>query len=256
MINIWNNLDEVALYLGANRLPGEEDESLVDRLKRIGRYKYKTDYYTQVHTIPAQAGLNTYNLFNITSSTGNIFRCTLDWEYFTIEGSSEIIRIYVNNDEATIGKILDILDHSIEFSYSLYDGLHRNTACKNLIRNTNVKVGLNKITKKSTMLNNSNIITDTFVVKSSERLCLERVYSLADLKVPKQFYLDSKTGYLEVYESEFTAFYLTYEYLEDVFVVESTDLNLMPVNLLFKYGITNKGIDIMPYLLDGKTWGK
>ena len=70
-IGIWNNIDDLALFLGLKRLNYETNDELSNRIKLMSRWKYRTDYYTQAHSIPLQAGLKTESVILIKNINKN-----------------------------------------------------------------------------------------------------------------------------------------------------------------------------------------
>lgn len=252
---VWNNLDEIALFLGIERLTGESDEEFFNRAKLVGKYKYRTDYYTQVHSIPLQAGLKTYNLFNIYHKDSKAFKCEINWEYFILEGETDYIRIFINNEEATVDKIIEAINKTTEFGITFNKNMHKSTKCKYLIRNTNVTTEIEYIASKRTHLKNKSLIDGTFISSDTNHMCSNEVSDIASLKYSGDYYIDKTNGYLELYDVEPEEFFITYQCTDSIFTVESTELNLIPMNLFWKYGISNKCIDLATYLLNGKTFG-
>jgi hypothetical protein len=52
-----NNLDDIAIYLGINRLPGETNVDFLSRIKRLAQLRYSTNQDILVKSIAAQVGL-------------------------------------------------------------------------------------------------------------------------------------------------------------------------------------------------------
>lgn len=271
---IWNNLDELGLYLGLERLGYETDEGYANRLKKFVAYKYKTDYYTQAHSIPLQLGLDTKELIKI--SCGYItldndeneiivpmrFECKIDWEYAYFESfpedgdpaHKEYIRVFINNHDATLNKILFALDNSSTFSYETVSQTESPTPCKFLIRNSSTAIGRDYVNSKYTKLTADNIVDGSFVSEDNGT-CKYKVASLQDLKRPGDYFLDLESGFLQTYSDISLGFFVTYKYDKPDFAIESTDINLIPLNILAKYGLTDQLIEYAKVLLENKVWG-
>jgi hypothetical protein len=256
--NIWNNLDEIALYLGLERLDSETNESFYNRIRQFGRWKYRTDYYTQVHSIPLQLALETNNLVKI-SSLSNFGRdtnytCKIDWEYFTLNNSQESIRVFIGAKDCKLSKILTAIENSNTFTYKLYDESAIELPCKFLIRNTNIKTVDEYIASNKFRLDNKNLLFGS--VKAKELITLKNEKEALDgLKITGDFFVDYKLGYIEFLQNDFTGGFINYKYYDDSFCLESTDINLIPLNNYCKYGFTDEFIEQLEYVLNDKVWG-
>ena len=251
-LQTWNNIDEISLYLGLDRLDSETDEDFYKRIKKFGKWRYKTDYLTQVHSIPLQLGMDTDAVLKI--KCNNNYICKVDWEYFYLYNDNEAIRVFIGNENDTLSKILDAIDNSEEFTYSLYDEDSRDILCKFLVRNTNVKIYKDYIPQNRYKLRYSNIVSGS-LLSNNNLLLRNRRSKIADLKRIGDYFLDEETGYIEIVYPEFDGEYLTYKYYDSSFYIESTDINLTPINIISKYGMTDKMIAISEYLLSDKVMG-
>lgn len=249
--NIWNNLDEMALFLGLTRLDSESNEDFFNRIKAFSRWKYKTDYYTQAHSIPLQLGLKTDSIMKILSTYK--YECTIDWEFFYLKNEIENIRVYIGAD-ATLQKVLDAINASSTFTYKLYDDLAGSIDFKYIIRNKNIKTGEDFIDEPRVTLENKDIIQGTVKCLENGILITEKS-SLLELKKQGDYFVDYKTGYLEIFHPNFLQATIFYRYYDPVFYIESTELNLKPTNLEFKYGLVDGNVDTVKRLLSGKVWG-
>jgi arsenate reductase-like glutaredoxin family protein len=258
---IWNHLDEMGLYLNISRLEYETDEDFYTRIKKFSKWKFKTDYYTLAHSVPLQLGLDTVNMLEITTVNGKRFVCDINWEYFTLESfnddgsSSEYIRIYINTHATTVQKVLDIINtSSIDFQYIIYNSSFNRYPFKNIIRNTNTFMYKDYISNKASNLSNKNIIKKT--LRSNNNSVINReVSSLLDLKKKGDYFVDYENGYIETYSIIDGPIDISYQYYTPRFILEYTDVNLIPVNVIAKYGITDDLIDMIPFILANQTWG-
>lgn len=256
---IWNNLDEAGLYLNIERLENETDEIFHSRLKKFGKWKFKTDYNTQVHSIPIQAGLDTKNLMEVTCSKR--FKATLDWEYFIAESfnedgtTSEYIRVFINTPDCTLRKITDILEASTDFTLLAYSETYKDYRLKGIVRGTNTFIHSEQIQAKYWNLSKKNIVDKTF--RSDNSVVINReVSSLPELKSRGDYFLDKENGYIETYSPVAKNINVTYRYYNPRFIIEYTDINLIPLNILAKYGVTDDLVDMIPYILAKQAWGK
>ncbi len=268
---IWNNLDELGLYMALERISYETDEDYYNRIKKFAIYKYKTDYYTQVHSIPLQLGLETYDVMRLSCSYTDVdglvtdipFECNIDWEYAYFENfppaelldQKEYIRIFINNHDATLKKIINTLGESKTFKYNTLKGQYKRLPCKFLVRNTNIGIGRDFIETKFNSLSNLNIVPGSFSTEDP-RVCQKRVASLLDMKKAGDYYLDDKLGYLQTFLAPSSGFFITYKFYKPFFTLEGTELNLIPLNILAKYGITDQLVQYAKILLENQVWGK
>lgn len=253
---IWNSIDEVALYLGLERLDYETDEMLFNRIKRFSKWKYRTDYYTQAHSVPLQIGLDFYNIAEVKHVNGKEFRCNVDWEYFIIEDEDGVfVRVFIGTEDCTFKKILDTVNTSGVFTINLFEDAYENFQTKFLIRNKNNKVNRFYVSSKNSMLANKNIMKNTFVSENSA-YCVNRKLSISEIVDSGDYFLDEETGYLQIYEDGIQGFFVTYEYYDPKFIIEGSDMSLTPLNLISKYGMSDKLILLLPQLLNNNIWGK
>ena len=257
--NIWNNLDEIALYLGLERIDSETNEAFYNRIKQFGRWKYRTDYYTQVHSIPIQSGLETKNIVKIYSNlqygSKKTYKCNIDWEYFTLSNDEEGIRVFIGEIGCKLSKVLNAIDNSKTFSYKLYDESYRDISCKFIIRNSNIKTIDEFVDSTRFRLAKRNIVEDSLKATSNIRLYNIKDKPL-DIKHNGDYFIDHEIGYLEFAQDSFDSGYIKYKYYDDSFYIEYTDINLIPISLYAKNGITNKIVDLSPYILNNRVFGK
>lgn len=249
--NIWNNLDEIGLFLGLTRLDSEANEAYFNRIRLFGKWKYKTDYLSQVHSIPLQTGLLTTPIVKIISDYK--YECTIDYEFFYLTNEIETIRVYIN-DDSTLDKILQAIDNTTTFTYSIYNELSRDMKLKFLVRNTSLKLQSDYIEQTNFNLANGSIKRGTLSAKDKFVLITEKD-SILDLKTSGDYFVDYETGYIQIFAPDFTGAFISYKYYDPSFRLESTELNLIPVSLKFKYGLTDENIGLIPLLLDKQVWG-
>lgn len=261
---IWNNLDEVALYIGLERLSFETDEEFYSRIKEFSKYRYKVDYYNQVHSIPIQVGLKSYKVFDIKCKHNNIdikYKVDISWDYFIIENFpedtslKEYIRIFIGTPDCTVEKITNILDKSKTFKVEMGLERFKRLPCKFLIRDTNIGIGRDYIDNQYINLTHKNIVYDS---EKSNNPTIHSVKkeSLQDLKNYGDYYIDYKLGYIQSFSSIDYPFFFMYKYYKPFFTVEATYVNLIPLNEIAKHGITDDLIKYIDTLLENKVWGK
>ena len=252
--SIWNNIDELALYLGLSRLDGETNDELTNRIKIFPKWKYKTDYYTQVHSIPIQLGLNTNVVGRITNLRGNKYQCNIDWDYFTLkeilsDGSTgEYIRLFLEGKFDTIQTIVNVINNSLTFRCTVYNSVDLNTNLTYLVRNRNIKIDKYTVTNKYDNLGKKDIVPGTLRVNDPSYRKI--VASIDLLKRSGDYYIDYKTGFIQTYDTTTDTTDIVFQYYDPTFSLETTELNLIPINRLFAYGITDDSINVIPYLLN------
>lgn len=257
---IWNNIDELALYLGLGRLDGETNDELAARVKRFPKWRYKTDYYTQVHSIPIQLGLNTDIVARIKSVNGNKYECNIDWDYLTLKeilpngSTGEFIRIFLEAKFDTLKSVVDKINSSTAFICTVYDDKYLDAKLTFLVRNNNIKIETIEIEGKYSSLVKKDIVKGS--VRIDDPSYRRIVTSISDLKRPGDFYVDYETGFIQTHNSEPNPVKVTFRNYDPTFGFEITELNLVPVNRVFAYGITDDSINTIPYLLNNIVAGE
>ena len=252
---VWNNIDEIALYLGLSRLDSESNEDFVNRIRKFSRWKYGTDYYTLVHSIPIQLGLETSLICRFVNTKGNKFKCTIDWEYFTLEElipEGEYIRIYIFGEGNSINKILETVSKSTSFSIDYCDNLSSDflsltqKSCDFIIRNTNIRTNYVYLDTTSYMLDDKNIVPGSLSLKDK----LIEVTNIPALVKNNTYYCDYEKGYVEFNKINFKPILASYQYFDTSFALEYTELNLIPASLYYKNGLTPTSLNHMQYTLN------
>lgn len=258
-LGIWNQIDEVALYLGLTRLDGESDSDFYNRIRKFSKWKYKTDYNTLVHSIPLQTGLETYKIATITSE--HPFKCVVEWEYFTVEtfptdgSAGEFARVFINSNDTVIKKIKDTIDKFQYIHMTLENQDNVNIHQRFIVRGSNTKIVTDFTDNRSYKLEYKNIVRGSFSA-SNRFLCRKEVESLQDLNQAGDYFVDYDNGYLQTYSDISDGVYISYKYYSPSFDMEGTELNLIPMNIFGKYGASDDIANAMPYLLNNKVWGK
>lgn len=258
-IGIWNNIDELALYLGIKRLDGETDEELNRRIKILSKWKYKTDYYTQVHSIPLQLGLETSGIAIIESINNNKFECTIDWDYLTIKeilpnGTiGEMVRFFLEADGAKIEDAISRINASDNFRIIYLDNSKNQKSTNFLVRNSNIKITSVEINNKYSFLGNKDIVRGSVRVNSKNYR--KEVSSISVMKRPGEYFIDYENGFIQTYDNEPESTVIGYQYFDQAFMMEYTELNLVPANRFFAHGLTDNSMKLIPYLLNDITVG-
>jgi len=254
-INIWNNIDELALYLSLYRLDGETNDEFVNRIKIFSKWKYKTDYYTQVHSIPLQLGLETRTVGRLQNLNNNKFRCDIEWDYFLLkeilpDGTvGEYIRIFLEGKFDTIRSISDIINNSQTFRCNIYKTTDLDIELGFLVRNKNIKI--DKFITNALKYDNFG---KTDILPGSVRVndpSYRRLISSVDgLSKSGDYYIDWATGFIQTFDAEPEQTDIMFQYYDKAFSIETTEMNLIPVNRYFAYGLSDDSINMIPYLLN------
>lgn len=249
---IWNNLDDIAAYIGLDRLAGETDEEFYNKIKLLAKYRYKPNYYNQIKSISSQLGLQTKQVLKFNQDID--FICKLGWEYFIYQSEDKYIRIYIDTPNSTLQKIITLLEQeNIDFTLMASD--YKNISCEYLIKNTNIKYSRDYISNKRNNLLHTNIIPGTLSINDKYNF-INEVDSLQDLSLKGDYFVDYKNGYLELFDSETAGSYLSYQYYDKSFSLEYSEISFKPVNLITKYGINDNLAHTLEYILDDITWGE
>lgn len=249
---VWNNLDELALFLAIERLDWETNEEFYARIKKFAKYKYGVDYNTQVHSIPLQVGLDSYRIGEI--SCLKEYSCKIDWEYIILENEDEYVRVFINTPDCTIEKISQTINSSNTFRFIYFKDSYKNISTKKLIRSENQTLINKRVSGKSIHLE-KNIVESSFMIEDNLYIS-NRVSDLQKIKIRGDYFIDFRNGYIEAYDNEYPEVKISYKTSDQEFVFEITDINLVPMNLITQYGITNELIEMLPYILNGQIWGK
>lgn len=254
-LNVWNTLDEIGLYSGLERFSYEVDESLFNRLKRFSKWKYKTDYLTQVHSMSIQTDTEYFNVLEVFSTVeNNEFKCDCDWEYFTLEDSTEYLRVFINTEGCQLSKILAGIDALANFDYKIFKSKYVSFNTKYLIRNKNYASTRDLIVDRDTNLTHKNLMAGS--LSSDSDHILNKKTNIQEVLRPGDYFIEEATGFLHIYQDNPDPFYINYKYYNPRFIIEGCNMNLIPLNIIAKYGITDKLVLLLPSILDGQIWGK
>lgn len=248
---IWNSIDEVALYLGIDRLPKESDDSFKNRVYNISRYMYKNDSYSMARSIAGQCGFDVLPAFQIDSAED--FKCTIDYDYFILETDTSYLRVFIGRDDIAITEILNGIDKLDDIGYTLYSPAVTGCVARNILRNTNVKFHKEFIYETSVQLKKKNIIEGSIEFEDKVNF-INSVDGIPSIKNSGDYFIDYQNGYLQSKNTSDIGQIIKYSYIEKPFVVEYSDISVKPVNNCFQYGITNDSLASIEFLLHRNTW--
>ena len=250
-LGIWNTIDELGLYLGIERLPKENDDSFKERIYNVSRYMYKNNSYELVKSTSAQAGMKTLPILKINSN--KYFKCSIDYDYFTLETDSSYVRVFIGRETIQLAEIVDKLKKISDITFNLYKEEYNELEVKYLIKNTNIKITEEFASETSIVLKNKNIIEGSIEFSDSENFH-HKVNSLEDIKNTGEYFIDYKNGYIQSKSSSELGQTIKYKYVESPFILEYSELAITPVSQYFKYGITRDAIRTIEFLLHRNTW--
>lgn len=250
-LGIWNSLDELALYLGLERLPKENDDSFKERIYNVSRYMYKNNGYSLHKSICGQTGFKAIPLLKIDSDKN--FSCNINYDYFTLETDTSYIRLFIGRETIKLSEIVDKLNKLSDINFVLYNDSFLEYEVKNIIKNTNIKFTEEFASETSIQLKHGNIEEGS--VEFSDKTNFNyRVDNLGDLNFSGEYYIDYKNGYIQSYSASDLGQTIKYKYIDKPFIIEYSDLALTPVSQYFKYGITKDSIRTIEFLLHRNTW--
>lgn len=257
--NIANYIDEVALLIGANRLPGESDEAFVDRIKRLSKIRYNTDYNTLIRSCHEQCGLRIKPFAKLTCIYP--FTLNIDEEFVHIRtfpaypAIGKYIRIFYSLETEAIKKIhLTILQHS-EFTFTVTDNYLYSTSTRELLfRGSNYKVYNEVCQSRCTRLVHQQLVPDS--LGSQSPYVIHRKETLPELKISGDYFVDEDKGYLEVATGQVSPFIVTYSHFSDIFFFELCEINLTSAFSIIKYGLSDRFLKAYGKIADGKVLGK
>lgn len=248
---LWNTLDELALYLGLERLPKENDDSFKERIYLTSRYMYKNNSYNLIKSIAAQTGMKTYPVLKIDSDKE--FKCILDYNLFTLETDTSYIRVFTGRENIQLAEITDKLEKIDDITFTLFKDSFNELEIKNIIKNNNIKIAEEFTYNTSIVLKNKNII-ETSIEFSDTYNFNCKVDSIADIKNTGEYFIDYKNGYIQSKSCSDLGQIIKYKYIETPFILEYSELSMTPISQFFKYGITKDSIKTIEFLLHRNIW--
>lgn len=256
--NIANYIDEVALLIGANRLPGESDEFFVDRIKRLSKIRYNTDYNTLIRSCHEQCGLKIRPFAKLTCIYP--FTINIDEDFVHIrtfpgyQAIGKYIRIFYNINTGAMKKIHSTILLNTEFTLEILDQYIYNTSIRELLfRGSNYRTQNEVCKARCNRLEYGQLVPDSLGSQSS--YILRRKYSLPDIKASGDYFIDEAKGYLELATDQVDPFIATYNHYNDVFIFELCEMNLVSAFNTIKYGLSDRFISAYSKIAEGKVLG-
>lgn len=256
--NSLNRLDDIALYQSLQRIPGETDESFLERIKRIATVRYGASYKTLTESIAIQAGFPTKPVLMLECTSPFIIDITN--EYITISTSDNLyIRIFINNFSSN--NILELLKTTLgpytlsppnkftitEFiEQSEYSSFNN----KQIVRTNNTKYGFEVIDTNTKKLAYSNIVPGS--ESSTGAVIRNKKASPKECTKSGDYYIDYTSGFIYSYSAHTNSTTLSYRYYQPRFVIHYTEISLTPLELYYKYGLNDDFVSLVKPLLDDK----
>lgn len=252
---VTNNLDDVAIYIGLTRLPGETDEAFTSRIKRFANIRYGIDTRTSVRSIMEQVGLKMTPAAKITCSKPYSF--TISQDYITLESfgaSAEYVRIFIHDINNIPDKVYERVLATNGFNIEILDAdAWSNLGKETLFRNSNIKIEQEAVSRKRTIFKTSRMLDGTF--KSTSPYITTKKDSPQDIRRIGDYYIDYEINYLEIYNDPTDVFGVTYTSYEEYSILYRTEFNLIPISNYSKYGISDNYISILDSYLKGRSLG-
>jgi hypothetical protein len=258
-----NNLDDVAIYLGINRLPGETNSDFVKRIKRIATVRYGTDQKTLVKSITNQIGLEYKQAMLIKSN--HPFTVTINNEHailqsFPVTGGGEYIKVFINtvskvgvNSSYPLKKIKSAIDASLTFTALVIDENLMSAKRENVLHCTNSENRQDVIAGKRTIIDAKKIIPNSLSSISPDMK--NSVDSLQDLSKYGDYYFDNETNYLELFTNDPTPFIVSFKEYDPTFTMLVSDFNLLSPITYSRYGLSDNFINLLELTLSGRQIG-
>lgn len=262
-----NGLDDVAVYLGVYRLPGETDNNFLSRIKRIAKVKYGTDYKTSIESINEQLGNSLVPLLKIESVypfTINITDEYIELVSFNNDGSkrsytkvfTNIQNIISSNGVTIYSPLIKLLERvNDDFSITILNEEYKEVTRESIFRGNNFKTSLkNIINKKRTKISMSNsncsILPSSF--KDDGMYMIERVSDIQSINGYGKYFFDEDLQYLELFADNVQPFSLTFTEYEKSFIIKKANINAISISNYIKYGISNNFINMLFLILNNK----
>lgn len=238
-----NQLDEISIYLGINRLQGETDSLLLDRIKRFSKVRYTTTPVDMIRSIVLQCGLRTENLLKIYNKNP-----------YTINIYNGICEVTLFNETNRYFKfpILStdsfLILSNFGFDITINTNIPEETFNKNiLLENKNFGYKSFIIDNKRTNIDCFGIVPGSILSKST--MMGNRVNSILDIKNSGDYYFDDEIKYLELSSDNVNPFELQILEYSNTFYIEKTPINIIGLNRLLENGINDNFINVLGKLL-------
>lgn len=258
-----NNLDDVAIYLGINRLPGETNSDFVKRIKKLASTRYGTDQKTLVKSIVNQVGLNYKHAMLIKCS--DEFTVSITSEYaiiqsFPISGDGVYVKVFINSltkngvqSSYPLRKIKSALDSCPTFTVLVINEELMNATRECILQCSSAENKQDVIIGKRTVIDAKKIVSSTLSSRSPDMQ--NRVDSLQDLKKYGDYYFDNETNYLELFNSNPNPFIISFKEYDPTFTILVSDFNLLSYINYSKYGLSNNFINLLELAMSGRQIG-
>lgn len=262
-----NGLDEVAVYLGIYRLPGETDGNFYGRIKRLAKIKYGIDYETCTESINEQLGNSLSPIMKIECDLPFTFEINeefIEIRIFNHDGSvksytkvfTNIQNITLNNGNSIYGPLIKLLERiPTDIKVTIIDDDYRNINRELIFKSSNFNINrLNIISNKRSIIKMEHkdgaILSGS--IKDDGSSMINRVYDLQSINTYGSYYLDEKQNYLELFAETIQPFSMSFIEYKKTFIIYKSNINIVPINNYIKYGISNNFINLLYLLLDNK----
>lgn len=258
-----NNLDDIAIYLGIHRLPGEINGDFLSRIKRLAKSRYGTDQKTLVKSIIDQIGLEYKTAVSITCIhpfTATVDNVSIILKSFPTSGDGDYIRVFINNmshasqpDTFPLRKLIATLDRFPSFTLSVIDESLLDSCRESILSLSNFSIKQDVVSGKSTILDADKIIDNS--IHTLSPLMSRRVNSLNDLSIAGDYFFDNTSGYIELYDTYPSPFVVTFKEYNPIFNVLVSDFNLLSFDANSRYGMSDNFINMLELLMTGRGIG-
>ena len=257
--NITNYLDDVALYLGLYRLPGETDENFVARLKRFAKIRYGLDYKTQVNSIGEQVGAKIYPIAEVLCPIPYTIEIKFDFiliQTFPEDGSDPIfIRSFINPHENLLTKLQDLLSSQSVITLNIIDNSFKNLDNNLILRGKNFDLGKELLTGKYNRLQHGKLIKTLTQIEDSVYI-QNKVDFFPDVKRLGDYFFDPEIGFVAIHlDRGTTDIGIAYTYYQERYLIMASTVTLTPIKEIIRYGLNDKFITLIPSLLENHSSG-
>lgn len=234
--NVFNELDQVGLLLGLNRLVGERNALYKQRLMRVFSERANSTYRGLINGITRSLDLKLYDALTITATeTSGVFNATnpgvviseafvyLYENIITKNIDTKIDRFDRNGSANNITDLVSSINFSNYFTATLSPGVDAYSRSMTLLNQTSVKeVAVENILNSTRfLLKNSNIIKGTIFFSDTIRFATE-VSIEGNVNSSGKYWIDYKKGIVQSFSTGSPNSSCRYQYIKSPMICKAS----------------------------------
>ena len=149
---------------------------------------------------------------------------------------------------------MNVINNSKNFKIDIYNTDYLTSKLSFLVRNNSIKIDKTLTSGKYSSLGFKDLVEGSVRINDPS---YRRLVSSANLlKRPGEYYIDYVNGFIQTYDPSPAKTTVLFRYYDPSFALEITELNLVPINRIFAYGLSDDSINMIPYLLNNIVAGE